>query len=190
MKSTFVIETPRIPRGRATTIKIHSIPHPPFAPRLIPFISPLRDSGGCVYMCVCLHTTWAYYLHRWNGSMEGEEGEGGGSEENWGRRFLGPRRFISPENWNRSDARVKTSLQSFTKVLTVVGVCVCRSTRTRFMTGNRLGRDEFLCKKIRQHGTRGFFLFKSEIFKIWLNGVKIRSKDFYVKIEQWTNGNF
>lgn len=140
MKSTFVIETPRIPRGRATTIKIHSIPPPPFAPRLIPFISPPRDSKECVCVCVCLHTTWAYYLDRWNGSMEGEEGEGGGNEENWGRRFLGPRRFISPENWNRSDARVKTSLQSSTEVLTVVGVCVCRSTRTRFMTGNRLGR--------------------------------------------------
>lgn len=55
MKSTFVIETPRIPRGRATTIKIHSIPPPPFAPRLIPFISPPRDSKECVCVRVFAH---------------------------------------------------------------------------------------------------------------------------------------
>lgn len=158
MKSTFVIETPRIPRGRATTIKIHSIPPPSFAPRLIPFISPPHDSGECV--CVCVFAHHVSVLPRplkWL--------DGGGRRRGWrergelGGRFLGPRRFISPENWNRSDARVKTSLHSSTKVLTVVGICVCRSTRTRFMTGNRLGREEFLCKKIRQHGTRRFFSF-------------------------------
>ena len=66
--------------------------------------------------------------------MEGEEGEGGGNEENWGRRFLGPRRFISPENWNRSDARVKTSLQSSTEVLTVVGVCAVSYTHLTLPT--------------------------------------------------------
>lgn len=78
MKSTFVIETPRIPRGRATTIKIHSIPPPPFAPRLIPFISP-RFERVCVCVCVCVCTpreriTSTVEMARWRGKKERMEG--------------------------------------------------------------------------------------------------------------------
>lgn len=77
MKSTFVIETPRIPRGRATTIKIHSIPPPSFAPRLIPFISPPRDSGESVCVCVCTpreRITSTVEMARWRGKKERVEG--------------------------------------------------------------------------------------------------------------------
>lgn len=69
-------------------------------------------------MCVCVCTpreriTSTVEMARWRGKKERERGE-------LGATFSRTASFISPENWNRSDARVKTTLQSSTKVVLTV----------------------------------------------------------------------